>query len=155
MTREAPSKTRRHPRISLPKGMTAAWYGGGFQQVSRVHTLNSGGLSLSGDVTRPLCSSLMLVFEVPGGVVQAEAVVRNVIPGKEMGLEFTSIGSQARVLLDDLLKRLLRRCELLLRPHVEQFDCDKPSHSSTYITRRASGRHSLMFNTPGDPEISG
>ena len=108
MTSKASPKTRRHPRISLPKGMTAAWYGGGFQQVSRVKTLNSGGLSLSADITRPVGSSLMLVFEVPGGVVQAEAVVRNVIPGKEMGLEFTSMGSQARALLDDLLKRLLR-----------------------------------------------
>jgi PilZ domain len=108
MTSEAPSKTRRHPRISLPKGMTAAWYGGGMQQVSRVQTLSSGGLSLSADITKPVGTSLMLVFEVPGGVVQAEAVVRNVVPGKEMGLEFTSMGSDARALLDDLLKRLLR-----------------------------------------------
>lgn len=108
MASEAPSKSRRHPRISLPNGMTVAWYGGGFQQVSRVQTLNGGGLSASGDITRPVGSSLMLVFEVPGGVVQAEAVVRNVVPGKEMGLEFTSMGAQARALLDDLLKRLLR-----------------------------------------------
>ena len=108
MTSEAASKTRRHQRISLPKGMTVAWYGGGFQHVSRVQTLNSGGLSVAGDITRPVGSSLMLVFEVPGGVVQAEAVVRNVKPGKEMGLEFTSMRPQARALLDDLLKRLLR-----------------------------------------------
>lgn len=108
MSSEALPKTRRHPRISLPNGMTVAWYGGGIQQVSRVQTLNSGGLSLSADITRPVGSSLMLVFEVPGGVVQAEAIVRNVIPGKEMGLEFTSMGSHARALLDDLLKRLLR-----------------------------------------------
>lgn len=107
MTSEAPSKTRRHQRISLPHGMTVAWYGGGFQQVSRVQTLNGGGLSVSGDITRPVGSSLMLVFEVPGGVVQAEAVVRNVVPGKEMGLEFTSMGAHARALLDDLLRRLL------------------------------------------------
>lgn len=108
MTSEAPSKSRRHPRISLPKGMTAAWYGGGIQQVSRVQTLSSAGLSLAAAITRPVGSSLMLVFEVPGGVVQAEAVVRSVSPGKEMGLEFTSMGAQARALLDDLLKRLLR-----------------------------------------------
>lgn len=49
----------------------------------------------------------MLVFEVPEGVVQAHGVVRNVTPGKEMGLEFTSLGLQARVLLNDLLQRLL------------------------------------------------
>src|SRR5215472_6354800 len=108
MASETSAKTRRHQRISLPKGMTVAWYGGGLQQESRVKTLNSGGLLVSGSITRPVGSSLMLVFEVPGGVVQAEAVVRNVIPGKEMGLEFTSMGAHARVLLDDLLERLLR-----------------------------------------------
>lgn len=73
-----------------------------------MQTLNGGGLSVSRDVTRPSGSSLMLVFEVPGGVVHADEVVRNVIPGKEIGLEFTSMGSQARALLDDLLQRLLR-----------------------------------------------
>lgn len=108
MISESPAKTRRHQRISLPKGMTVAWYAGGFQQVSRVQSLNSGGLSVSGDITRPVGSTLMLVFEVPGGVVHAEAVVRNSLPGKEMGLEFTSMGPRARALLDDLLKRLLR-----------------------------------------------
>ena len=108
MASKAPSKTRRHQRISLPKGMTVAWYGGGIQQESRVKTLSSGGLSVSASITRPVGTSLMLVFEVPGGVVQAQAVVRSVTPGKEMGLEFTSMGSQARALLDDLLQRLLR-----------------------------------------------
>jgi|SRR5215472_19229194 len=108
MTSETPARTRRHQRISLPQGMTVAWYGGGIQQVSRVQTLNGGGLSVSASITRPVGSSLMLVFEVPGGVVQAEAVVRNVKPGKEMGLEFISMGAQARALLDDLLSRLLR-----------------------------------------------
>jgi len=108
MTSEAPSKTRRHQRISLPTGMTVAWYGGGMQQVSRVQTLSSGGLAVSSSITKPVGTSLMLVFEVPVGVVQAEAVVRSVVPGKEMGLEFTSMGAHARALLDDLLKRLLR-----------------------------------------------
>lgn len=88
--------------------MTAAWYGGGIQQVSRVKTLNSGGLCVSASITRPVGTSLILVFEVPGGVVQAQALVRSVSPGREMGLEFTSMGQQARALLEDLLKLLLR-----------------------------------------------
>jgi hypothetical protein len=88
--------------------MTVAWDGGGIQQVSRVKSLNSGGLSLSASITRPVGTSLTLVFQVPGGVVQAQAVVRSVVPAKEMGLEFTSMGSQARALLEHLLQRLLR-----------------------------------------------
>lgn len=108
MTCETPSKARRHQRISLPNGMTVAWDGGGIQQVSRVKSLNSGGLSLSASITRPVGTSLTLVFQVPGGVVQAQAVVRNVVPAQEMGLEFTSMGPQARALLEELLQRLLR-----------------------------------------------
>ena len=88
--------------------MTVAWYGGGDSQVSRVKTLSSGGLFLSTDHVRPVGTKLTLLFEVPGGLVQAEAVVRNVSPSWGMGVEFTSVGPQARVLLDDLLKRLLQ-----------------------------------------------
>ena len=40
--------------------------------------------------------------------MQAEAVVRDVSAGEGMGVEFTNVGPQARVLLDDLLKRLLQ-----------------------------------------------
>jgi hypothetical protein len=52
-------------------------------------------------------TKLTLLFQVPGGFVQAEAVVRNVSPSEGMGLEFTSVGPH-RLLLDDLLKRLLQ-----------------------------------------------
>lgn len=48
-------------RISLPRGVTVAWNGGG-----------------------------------------------DVSPGGGMGVEFTNVSPQARVLLDDLLKRLLQ-----------------------------------------------
>jgi hypothetical protein len=99
---------RRHQRISLPKGMTVAWYGGGDSQVSRVKTLGTGGLFLSTDHARSVGTKLTLLFEVPGGFVQAEAVVRNVSPGEGMGVEFINVGPQARALLDDLLRRLLQ-----------------------------------------------
>ena len=108
MAGDAPCKPRRYERITLPKGMTVAWYGGGDSQVSRVKTLGSGGLYLSADHVRPVGTKVTLLFEVPGGFVQAEAIVRNVFPGQGMGLEFINVGPQARVLLDDLLKRLLR-----------------------------------------------
>lgn len=108
MSKDTVPKTRRHQRISLPKGMTVAWYGGGDSQVSRVKTLGSGGLFLATDHVRPVATKLTLLFEVPGGFVQAEAVVRNVLPGEGMGIEFTDVGPQAKALLDDLLKRLLQ-----------------------------------------------
>lgn len=53
-------------------------------------------------------TKLALLFEVPGGFVQAEAVVRNVSSSEGMGVEFINVGPHARLLLDGLLKRLLQ-----------------------------------------------
>ena len=108
MPKETPRETRRHQRIVLPKGMSATWYGSGQQQVSRVKTLSMGGLFLCGPITLRVGTDLTLVFEVPGGVVLAEAVVRNIVAGEGMGVEFTKMNPQIRVLLEELLTRLLR-----------------------------------------------
>ena len=108
MTKEKPRETRRHERISLPKGMSVTWYGGGQQQVSRVQTLSMGGVFLCGSITMRVGTDLTLVFEVPGGMILAEAVVRYVVPGEGMGLEFVNMKPQSRVLLEELLTRLLR-----------------------------------------------
>ena len=88
--------------------MFVAWYGGGEQQVSRVKTLGMGGLFLSGSNALPVGTKLRLVFEVPGGSVQAEGTVRNLVPNEGMGVEFTRISPRDRVLLERLLRRLLR-----------------------------------------------
>jgi hypothetical protein len=53
-------------------------------------------------------TELTLVFEVPGGVLMSQAVVRNVVPGEGMGVEFTNMNEQSRALLEQLLRRLLR-----------------------------------------------
>ena len=108
MPRETPRETRRHQRISLPQGMSVTWYGGGQQQVSRVKTLSMGGLFLCGSNTLRVGTDLTLVFEVPGGMVLADAVVRNIVPGEGMGVEFTKMNPESRALLEGLLTRLLR-----------------------------------------------
>ncbi|HXN96701.1 MAG TPA: PilZ domain-containing protein [Candidatus Acidoferrales bacterium] len=108
MATETLCETRRHQRIALPRGMSVTWNGGGQQQVSRVKTLSMGGLSLCGSITLRVGADLTLVFEVPGGMVLAHAVVRNIVPGEGMGVEFTKMNSESRVLLQGLLTRLLR-----------------------------------------------
>jgi len=108
MTAKPPFGTRLHQRISLPQGMSVTWYGSGQQQVSRVKTLSMGGLFLCGSNTLRVGTDLTLVFEVPGGMVLANAVVRNIVPGQGMGVEFTKMNPQIRVLLEELLTRLLR-----------------------------------------------
>jgi hypothetical protein len=108
MPKETPREARRHPRISLPKGMSVTWYGGGQQQVSRVKTLSMGGVFLCGSITLRVGTDLTLVFEVPGGMILADGVVRNIVPGEGMGVEFTKMNPQSRDLLEELLTRLLR-----------------------------------------------
>jgi PilZ domain-containing protein len=108
MTEEAPPQKRRYPRISLPKGMHVAWHGGDLQLFSRVRTLSMGGLFISVPDPPPVGTKLILSFEVPGGNVQAEAIVRNIVPGEGMGVEFTRLRLKDRILLEKLLKRLLR-----------------------------------------------
>lgn len=107
MTEEYSREKRRYPRISLPKGMWAAWYGGEKHQVSRVRTLGMGGAFISVPDPPPVDTHLRLAFEVPTGYVQAEAIVRSIQPGEGMGIEFTKIGYKERLLLKRLLKRLL------------------------------------------------
>jgi len=53
-------------------------------------------------------TKLRLSFEVPGGNVQAEGIVRNIVHGEGMGVEFTKLRLKDRLLLEMLLKRLLR-----------------------------------------------
>jgi len=107
-TEKSSSGERKHPRIALPNGMWVAWYGGAEHQISRVGTLGMGGIFICVANPPPVGTTLKMAFEVPSGEVQAEGVVRNIEPGKGMGLQFTRLGPKDRVLLQRLLKRLLR-----------------------------------------------
>ena len=108
MTDEAIRKKRKYARISLPKGMRVAWHGADLQLFSRVRALGRGGLFIAVPNPPPVGTKLRLAFEVPGGNVQAEAIVRNVVRGEGMGVEFTKLRLKDRILLEQLLKRLLR-----------------------------------------------
>ena len=108
VTEGASSGTRRYPRIALPKGMWVAWYGGSEHQVSRVGTLSMGGIYICVPNPPPVDTKLKLAFEVPGGEVQTEGIVRNIEAGKGMGIQFVRLNPKDRVLLQRLLNRLLR-----------------------------------------------
>jgi hypothetical protein len=66
-----------------------------------------GGAFLCGNTLR-VGTELTLVFQVPGGMLQAQAVVRNLVLGEGMGVEFVDINPEGRALLEQLLTRLLR-----------------------------------------------
>lgn len=67
-----------------------------------------GGLFVVEPNAPPVGSNLRLSFEVPGGNVHVEAIVRNVTPGQGMGVQFTKLNTRDRVLMEILLRRLLR-----------------------------------------------
>jgi hypothetical protein len=67
-----------------------------------------GGLFITSPKPSPVGTKLRLAFYVPGGNVHAEGIVRNTAPGEGMGVEFTKMDRQDRVLLERLLSRLLR-----------------------------------------------
>ncbi|HKW65459.1 MAG TPA: PilZ domain-containing protein [Candidatus Acidoferrum sp.] len=104
---QPPRPTRRYPRVSLPKGMPVSWYGGDLQLFSRVKTLGMGGLFISTPEPPPVGTKVRLAFEVPGGNVRADAVVRDTIPGEGLGVEFTQMDLGAKFLLQKLMNRLL------------------------------------------------
>ena len=108
MTEKGYAQQRRYPRVSLPKGMSVAWHGGDLQLFSRVQTIGMGGLFIATPNPAPMGTKLLLAFQVPGGNVRPEAIVRNVAPGQGMGVEFTRMELKERILLQNLMDRLLR-----------------------------------------------
>jgi hypothetical protein len=88
--------------------MPVSWYGGDLQLFSRVKTLGMGGLFISTTDPPPVGTKIRLAFEVPGGSVRADAVVRDIIPGEGLGVEFTQMALGDKFLLQKLLNRLLQ-----------------------------------------------
>ena len=101
-------KIRRYVRVGLPKGMLVAWEHSGIRKVSRVGVLAVGGLFITTADPPPVGNTIQMIFEVPGGEVRARAVVRDSQRNKGMGVEFTSMGQEARALLNRLMKILAR-----------------------------------------------
>jgi len=87
--------------------MPVSWYGGDLQLFSRVKTLGLGGLFISATNPPPVGTKIRLAFEVPGGSVKADAIVRDIIPGEGLGVEFTRMNLGGKLLLHKLLNRLL------------------------------------------------
>ena len=107
MTEKAYAQERRYPRVSLPQGMSVAWLGSDLHFFSRIRTIGMGGLFIATPNPAPVGTKLRLTFEVPGGNVLPEAIVRNVAPGQGMGVEFTRMEPEERSLLEKLMNRLL------------------------------------------------
>jgi Tfp pilus assembly protein PilZ len=108
MTTERSKSDRRYERIATPKGVWVAWQDGKQQNVSRVRDLNAGGLFIATPTPLALGSTVTLLLSVPEGEIRSRAVVRNVIPGEGMGVQFTELSQQDAIRVEKLVTRLLR-----------------------------------------------
>ncbi len=97
-----------------------AWQGVGERVVSRIATAGLGGLFIKVDDPPPVGDVIRLYFEVPGGEIRARAVVRNSVQGEGMGIQFTSMGPEARGRLTQMLRRLLQEGDPTEVPQASQ-----------------------------------
>jgi len=102
-----PVQKRRHPRVKAPKGLLVAWQTGTIRKVSHLQSVAMGGLFIGTPNPAPLNSPLKVLLELPGGDVNARAVVRHIAPNRGMGVEFVSMGQEDRARLSQMLKPLL------------------------------------------------
>jgi hypothetical protein len=102
------TKVRRYVRVRVPRGTLVAWEHEGMRQVSFVSVLAVGGLFISTPEPPPAGDFIRLVLEIPGGEVRARALVCDSQPGKGMGIEFKSMGQDARARLQQLMKSLTK-----------------------------------------------
>jgi len=100
-------RKRKYLRVNLPKGLKVAWTYGKQRELTIAGTVSIGGLFVISQQPAPVGSTVRLLFDIPGGEVLATAVVRNLAPGRGMGIEFIEIRQEDRARLDGLLQRLI------------------------------------------------
>ena len=91
----------------MRKILLVAWQGGGRRDANRARNLCLGGIYI--DTTNPadVGEVVQLLFDAPQGEVRARAIVRNMHPGRGMGVEFIGMDYLARRRLHYMLKGLL------------------------------------------------
>jgi PilZ domain len=104
---DAGIEKRKHPRITLPRGMPITWRGRGGWSESKVETISEGGLSIVTQAPLLKGELLHLSFEVPAGEVSTRGLVRHSGENSGMGVEFVAMSDNARVRLNQLLRKLL------------------------------------------------
>src|SRR5258708_34220387 len=107
-------------------GVGVWWWWEGMDVVSRCCDLSVGGLFLSTPAPPPLGAKAKLDFLVQEGQIRAEAVVRHLVPGGGLGLQFTAIPDKDCPRLVALLDRIRT---LSFTPKVPSFAAQ--SHSTT------------------------
>jgi hypothetical protein len=94
--------------MRLPRGKLVAWEHSGERKVSSINVLGLGGLFISTPNPPPAGDFIKVVFEVPAGDVRARGRICDCQPGKGMGIQFVSMGQEARARLSRHMIALLK-----------------------------------------------
>ncbi len=97
---------RRYARQKPPKPVLVAWMTASERHVSAVDNLGLGGLFIRTKNPPKEGTSLQLLFNAPGGEVRVLAMVRNLVPGKGMGVAIVSMDQEQRARLDHWMRGL-------------------------------------------------
>ena len=99
---------RRSGRTGLPKGMWVSWHTDGSRNVSRVRDLSAGGVFICTATPISIGTPMQMLFSLPEGEMRAQGVVRHIVEGEGLGVEFARIGTADTERLQELLRRIAR-----------------------------------------------
>jgi hypothetical protein len=102
---------RKVSRIPTPNGLWVSWKSGDTDHTSRVEDFSTSGVFISSEETLPVGKRVKLLFSLPEGQIHVEAIVRNSIKGRGMGMEFVSMGGKEFDIILKAMKRLLPKHE--------------------------------------------
>jgi len=108
---EQKEEIRRYPRYKGIKPVPVAWMQGTQKAVAKAENLSLGGLFIGTATPPPIGALVLLLFHTPEGEVRVRATVRNVKPGKGMGLAITSMDQDHRARLSRWLQTLAKQAE--------------------------------------------
>src|SRR5262250_3891775 len=106
------NETRRYPRYKGVRPVPVAWMQGAQKAVAKAENLSLGGLFIGTATPPPVGALVLLLFHTPEGEVRVRATVRNVKPGKGMGLAITSMEQDHRARLARWLQLLAKQAEV-------------------------------------------
>lgn len=98
---------RGYPRVKPPRSVLAAWQAGTQRGVSFVESLAVGGLFVRMKEQVPLRCLVQILLDMPIGQVRGRAVVRRVVEGRGMGVQFIAMDPTDRARLSQQMKALL------------------------------------------------
>jgi hypothetical protein len=89
-----------------PEGLNVAWLSGTLRFVSRGETLSLGGLFICTTKPAETGTRIQFLIDIPGNGVRARAIVRDITPGKGMGVGIVAMSQEERARYFTFLNKL-------------------------------------------------